>query len=929
MVSDPAFEAAKIGDLETLKKLPGVTERLVDDNGAGCLHFAARGGSLVVIEYLIKTLAFSALNRSKTGASALHDAAARGNTAVVKWLIENSEIKVNDQDGSGVTPIHLAARYGHFLTVEWLLDEADADISVRSANGALPLHFAVFGGDVNCIKILIDENPRLINMQMNNGITPLYLACQSGFLEVAKFLVSRNAASKIKAYDGMSCLHAAAQLGCTDVVQWLVKEDGSNPNDRDFDGATPLHYAASRGHAHLVCWMMRHGGFKVTLDNLGGSPLHNAAELGEMQSVQALLECGCDVDLSDNAGLTAAELADDCHQTQAAALIRGQLSPPPSPPPPPPEPDTLRADCLPTDRVGHLRSPHLNFPPPPPFPPEEDTEVDQIFTRAHNTASTTNALNSNNNSSNNNSTISNGIVRGSSHNYNGYIHQHHSSNIYNNNNDQKNSVPYNNNNNNNNSNSNSNSNNRNSGYTHTGHQYYSNTTTTTNNNSTNNYNSTNSFFKSAPLHSPSPPLPPPPLAISPDASSPSTVGSPISPPTPLHEAPGFGSPYHEEAQETVSRLHSEVEGWAHAPRYSQDLGTEPLIRRTVSRISVDSSASNFGVFEVQEGAVLHTGSPQTTTVRPLLSSSGKLSTLPSSEDRADSPPLPPPPPPIASPDLESLASEVSGSTTVSPPATDVQFPSDVTTRGEGRANEIVNRSPVYQRGRDPGRYPQQHLKELKSDTQNAFSKARALFGQGDNQPQHSQPQYSQPQYSQPQHKIRQLFSLPSPRSPTQKTYNREWSSSSTNSQPFSPVESKHNLIADIQSAVSGNSSLSLRRAKSRGEGVSMVYQSSKAAKRNGGETTPVSESKPLTGEFDPKNFLDKVEKIDSTGRPIPEWRRQVLAKHAAEKAQKDFEENKVVEDYEARFKDMPAWKRALIERREAQAKEEEARLGKK
>lgn len=57
-----------------------------------------------------------------------------------------------------------------------------------------------------------------------------------------------------------------------------VTEEKCNSNERDFYGATPLHYAASQGHALIIDWLMREGGAKVTLDNLGGSPLHNAAE---------------------------------------------------------------------------------------------------------------------------------------------------------------------------------------------------------------------------------------------------------------------------------------------------------------------------------------------------------------------------------------------------------------------------------------------------------------------------------------------------------------------------------------------------------------------------------------------------------------------------------------------------------------------------
>ena len=170
-------------------------------------------------------------------------------------------------------------------------------------------------------------------------------------------------------------------------------------------------------------------------------------------------------------------------------------------------------------------------------------------------------------------------------------------------------------------------------------------------------------------------------------------------------------------------------------------------------------------------------------------------------------------------------------------------------------------------------------------------------------------------------------------------------------EPVSTQVRKNDLIADITSAVSGNSSLSLRRAKSRGEGVSCVYQSSKkrnvsstaaatpaatpsstpsqtpsatptpAASRVSNNNVPLNDH--MTGDFDPSNFLEKVGKVDAEGRPIPEWRRHVLARHMAEKAQKEFEEKKAVDDYEARFRNMPAWKRALIERREAQAKASE------
>ena len=48
----------------------------------------------------------------------------------------------------------------------------------------------------------------------------------------------------------------------------------------------------------------------------------------------------------------------------------------------------------------------------------------------------------------------------------------------------------------------------------------------------------------------------------------------------------------------------------------------------------------------------------------------------------------------------------------------------------------------------------------------------------------------------------------------------------------------------------------------------------------------------LTGEYDPKNFLDKVPEKDTSGKDIPPWKKLIVARQLAEKA--------MVEDTETR-----------------------------
>jgi hypothetical protein len=48
----------------------------------------------------------------------------------------------------------------------------------------------------------------------------------------------------------------------------------------------------------------------------------------------------------------------------------------------------------------------------------------------------------------------------------------------------------------------------------------------------------------------------------------------------------------------------------------------------------------------------------------------------------------------------------------------------------------------------------------------------------------------------------------------------------------------------------------------------------------------------LTGEFDPKNFLSQVEEKNSSGHPVPDWKKMIIARQLAEKAFKESEEKR-------------------------------------
>ncbi|XP_019367081.1 PREDICTED: espin [Gavialis gangeticus] len=227
-----------------------------------------------------------------------------------------------DTDSSGATVLHLAARFGHHEVIDWLLRFGGSDTLAATDTGALPVHYAAAKGDFPSLRLLLGHSPSTVSAQTKNGATPLYLACQEGHLETVQYLVKDCAADPhTRANDGMTPLHAAAQMGHNTVIVWLMSFTDISLSEQDDDGATAMHFAASRGHAKVLSWLLLHGG-EICTDAWGGTPLHDAAENGELECCQILVVNGVNLGVRDHDGYTAADLADYNGHNHCAKYLR-------------------------------------------------------------------------------------------------------------------------------------------------------------------------------------------------------------------------------------------------------------------------------------------------------------------------------------------------------------------------------------------------------------------------------------------------------------------------------------------------------------------------------------------------------------------------------------------------------------------------------
>ncbi|XP_078266098.1 espin-like protein [Rhinoraja longicauda] len=324
MVPHPCLLAAKDGDLEALKGLDAhgrLNGNIEDHLGASPVHLAARAGRLDCLKFLITQAKLSANKRAKNGATPTHDAAATGNLRALQWLTSSGGCDIQDRDDHGANVLHLAARFGRLETVQWLL-QAGCDPMLETDSGAVPAHYAAAKGDFASLKLLIAHAPRALNKQTHNGATPLYLACQEGHHHIVEFLIKDCKANlNLRTHDGMTVLHAAAQMGHCALVLWLKSFTSTDVSAQDNEGATAMHFAASGGHAKVLEQLSRMG-VGMLKDNWGGTPLHDAAENGELECCQILVMNHVDPTIQDDDGYTAVELADYNGNVECAMYLR-------------------------------------------------------------------------------------------------------------------------------------------------------------------------------------------------------------------------------------------------------------------------------------------------------------------------------------------------------------------------------------------------------------------------------------------------------------------------------------------------------------------------------------------------------------------------------------------------------------------------------
>ncbi|KAI3893439.1 hypothetical protein MKX03_020283, partial [Papaver bracteatum] len=148
-------------------------EKLKLEDGRGCLHFAAAGGSLQVCKYLLEKLKLDVDSRDGEGSTPLYHACAEGHFDMVRYLLEKGANPDASND-TNRTPLHQAAKSGDTRIINLLLSRGVRVDVVSSSGNAL--QFAAALGHPDAVKLLLDHgaDPNCDNSQ--GMLRPLFAA---------------------------------------------------------------------------------------------------------------------------------------------------------------------------------------------------------------------------------------------------------------------------------------------------------------------------------------------------------------------------------------------------------------------------------------------------------------------------------------------------------------------------------------------------------------------------------------------------------------------------------------------------------------------------------------------------------------------------------------------------------------------------------
>ncbi|KAK9269631.1 hypothetical protein L1049_001408 [Liquidambar formosana] len=218
--------------------------------------------------------------------------------------------------------VYTAAAYGDLEKLQRLVECEGCSVSEPDGLGYFALQWAALNNRTAAAQYIIEHGGD-VNAVDHTGQTALHWSAVRGGIQVAELLLQEGARVNAADMYGYQTTHVAAQYGQTSFLYHVVTKWNADPDVPDNDGRSPLHWAAYKGFADSIRLLLFLDAYRGRQDKEGCTPLHWAAIRGNLEACTVLVQAGKKEDLmvTDNTGLTPAQLAADKNHRQVAFFL--------------------------------------------------------------------------------------------------------------------------------------------------------------------------------------------------------------------------------------------------------------------------------------------------------------------------------------------------------------------------------------------------------------------------------------------------------------------------------------------------------------------------------------------------------------------------------------------------------------------------------
>lgn len=305
------FEVIRKGDIRYARYLleRGADVNGLDANGLSALHIAASRNNAEAARLLFEFQADPNIKESVDGSTPIQDAAMFRNKEVAEVLLENGA-DPNIKDRIGRTPISRALDSLNVSSREAFAEallKRGADPNIKDNREDAPLQIASHRGETNSMKLLLEYGADP-NIKDSEGSTPLQVVSSRGDLDSMRLLLEYGADPNVENKKWWTALHKAVDAEKIAAAKLLLQH-GANPGIINNDGRTALQLASpenKRAFEDLFS-MMKSAMMKFSAQgkrSFFDINLHKIVDKNELETVEALLQLGLNVDMKDSNGQT-------------------------------------------------------------------------------------------------------------------------------------------------------------------------------------------------------------------------------------------------------------------------------------------------------------------------------------------------------------------------------------------------------------------------------------------------------------------------------------------------------------------------------------------------------------------------------------------------------------------------------------------------